>query len=174
MCADTQFSYWDWEQDDEGTKDSDFFHPVHGFGGNSLNTDMYGLNEQGIPLFDDKHCIKDGPFKWLQPQWTGAIAEGPKFWPHCLTRRYSEQFIKPKKDHVFYGFKFSLTHKVTEITLDFSKEGIAKLLALTDYEQFNLQVEDLHTWLAQALLGEYLTLQASNGKKTFQIISFED
>ncbi|KAH8585681.1 hypothetical protein B0O99DRAFT_530259 [Bisporella sp. PMI_857] len=132
--------YWDWELDNEGTKESDFFNPVHGFGGNSLNTDMYEFNEQNIPLFDDKHCIKDGPFAWLQPQWTGAIEEGPTFWPHCLTRRYSEQFIKP---------------------------GIAKLLALTDYEEFNLKVEDLHTWLAQALMGEYLTLQASNDPTFF-------
>ena len=129
-----------------------------------MNTEMYKFNPQGIPLFDDEHCIKDGPFAWLRPQWTGAIEEGPKFWPHCLTRRYSEQFITPKKDHVFFGFKFSLTHKVTEITLDYSKEGVAKLLAMDDYETFNLAVEDLHTWLAQALLGEYLTLQASNGK----------
>ena len=61
------------------------------------------------------------------------------------------------------GVKFSLEGKPKVQQLHFGKEGVADILAMTNYNEFNLACEDLHTWAARALMGEYLTLQAPNG-----------
>ena len=160
----TPSSFWDWEQPDQGLIDSDFFHPVHGFGGVSDNKAPYELSEKGVPLWDNKHCIgKNGPFESLNPQWYGVFDGKAIFNPHCLTRVFNDQFYEPKEDHMIEGVKFDLKGAPKMQKLYYGKEGVAKLLAMTDYNEFNLACEDLHTWAARALMGEYLTLQAPNG-----------
>jgi hypothetical protein len=113
---------------------------------------------------DEICCIRDGRFKDLTPTWNMArpqpnVKAPLEFDPHCLRRCYTSNLVNYE---AING---------TWTDLAFSPQRIEELLSMTDFDEFNFALEDLHFWFPTSVWGDISSLLAPNGMFTENIPS---
>ena len=87
------------------------------------------------------HCIEDGPFAELRLLYLGSI-----YHPHCLSR----------------GFQSG--QELKNLSLGFSPQALDDILALQDYDAFNLGLErGPHNNVPRIIRGDFAPFTAPNG-----------
>ncbi|KAH6358982.1 hypothetical protein HBI37_005770 [Parastagonospora nodorum] len=147
--------YWEWELDFEDPGASDIFDANAGFGGRS--TIIPDVTEETLSSLnlDEICCVRDGRFKDLTPAWNMArpqpnVKAPLEFEPHCLRRCYTSNLVNYE---AING---------TWTDLAFSPQRIEELLSMTDFDEFNFALEDLHFWFPTSVWGDISSLLAPN------------